>query len=199
MPQEGGIFNMRSLLIIAAVGVAAYFLFFRKSSSSTSPSTSGGGGTITTGDTTVTSGSTPNVEVNVTQSPSTSSSDSSGGGGGDSDGGGTGGSNPQPTPPTQTKIPGHHTLQSTGHQTLAQIAKQYGTTPKDIISFTEAHKTHISKTESNFFKKGTGVVPKGIVLWIPEPQVPPTPSSGAGVGASGTPVTSNPGGINVSA
>jgi hypothetical protein len=61
---------------------------------------------------------------------------------------------------------------STGHETLAQIAKKYGTTPAAIIEFTKQHKTHVSPTEAKFLKTGKGRVPRGLVLWVPEPQVP---------------------------
>jgi hypothetical protein len=181
MPQEGGFLNMRSLLIVAAVAVGAYFLFFRNSSSAGSPSTSGGGGTITTGPTTVKSGA---VTVNVKQS---SAGTSSTGDDGDTDGTG-GGGNPQPKPPRQVKIPGHHTLQAPGNETLAQIAKKYDTTPDNIVDFTQSHKPHISNTEKKFFSHPTGKVPKGIMLWIPEPQVAAQPEPGV-----------NPGGINIPA
>lgn len=76
------------------------------------------------------------------------------------------------TTPGGTQIPGHHVVTSTGKQTLAQIAKQYKTTPAAIIAFTKQHKTHISPTESKFLKTGKGRVPRGLVLWVPEPQVP---------------------------
>jgi hypothetical protein len=88
---------------------------------------------------------------------------------------------PPPAPPeasggTQVpggaQIPGHHVVTATGTETLAQIAKKYGTSPADIISFTKNHKTHISATESKFLQKGKGRVPRGLVLWVPEPQVP---------------------------
>lgn len=169
MPQEG-FMNWRGLLIIAAVAAGAYFLFFRNSSASAAaPTSTGGSGTITTGNTTVDSGA---VTVNVSQN-------------GESSGGG------QPSPPGQTQIPGHYTLQSTGKETLAQIAKRYNTTASDIIAFTSAHKTHVSPTEKKFFAKPSGDVPKGIVLWIPEPQVYGNSSGGSG--------SVNPGGVNIPA
>lgn len=86
-----------------------------------------------------------------------------------------------------TQIPGHHVVTANGTETLAQIASKYNTTPADIIAFTKAHKTHVSATEAKFFSKPTGKVPKGILLWVPEPQVP----------GPGTIV--NPGGPNVPA
>lgn len=89
---------------------------------------------------------------------------------------------------TGTQIPGHHVVTANGNETLAQIASRYGTTPQDIIAFTKAHKTHISGTEAKFFSKPNGKVPKGILLWVPEPQVP---------GPSSTGVTVNPGGTNI--
>jgi hypothetical protein len=81
---------------------------------------------------------------------------------------------PPPAAPTPggTQIPGHHVVTSTGHETLAQIAKKYGTTPKAIIEFTKQHKTHVSPAEAKFLKTGKGRVPRGLVLWVPEPQVP---------------------------
>lgn len=81
---------------------------------------------------------------------------------------------PPPAAPTPggTQIPGHHVVTATGKETLAQIAKKYGTSPADIIAYTLKHKTHISPTESKFLKKGKGRVPRGLVLWVPEPQVP---------------------------
>lgn len=181
---------MRSLLIVAAVAVGAYFLFFRNSSSSAgSPSTSGGGGSITTGNTTVQSGA---ITVNVSQ-PQGAEDEDTGSGGSSGGGGGTGGGNPQPKPPRQTKIPGHHTLQAPGNETLAQIAKRYDTTPEKIVQFTEAHKPHVSSTEKKFFEHPTGKVPRGIMLWIPEPQVQVGSASGAPVPGV------NPGGINIPA
>lgn len=74
--------------------------------------------------------------------------------------------------PGGTQIPGHHVVTATGKETLAQIAKRYGTSPADIIAYTKKHKTHISPTESKFLQKGKGRVPRGLVLWVPEPQVP---------------------------
>jgi hypothetical protein len=88
---------------------------------------------------------------------------------------------------TSTQIPGHHVVTANGTETLDQIASRYHTTPKDIIAFTKAHKTHMSATERKFFSKPTGKVPKGILLWVPEPQV-------AGPGGG---VTVNPGGTNI--
>lgn len=83
------------------------------------------------------------------------------------------GAPPPPAPaPGGTQIPGHHVVTATGHETLAQIAKRYHTTPAAILEFTRKHKTHISAAESRFLKKGKGRVPRGLVLWVPEPQVP---------------------------
>ena len=79
---------------------------------------------------------------------------------------------PAAAAPGGTQIPGHHVVTATGKQTLAQIAKQYGTTPAAIIAFTKQHKTHVSPTESKFLQSGKGKVPRGLVLWVPEPQVP---------------------------
>jgi hypothetical protein len=79
---------------------------------------------------------------------------------------------PNPATPGGEQIPGHHVITATGHETLAQIAKKYKTSPADIIAFTKAHKTHISPSESKFLQKGKGRVPRGLVLWVPEPQVP---------------------------
>jgi hypothetical protein len=87
-----------------------------------------------------------------------------------------------------TQIPGHHVITANGNETLAQIASQYHTTPSDIIAFTKAHKVHQSPTETKFFSKPNGKVPKGIVLWVPEPQV--TNLTGPGGGESGTAPTS---------
>lgn len=172
MEPGQGFMNMKGLLIIAAVAAGAYFLFFRNSGgSAAAPTSTGGSGTITTGNTRVDSGA---VTVNVSQ----------GAAGGDSDGGG------QPTPPGSTQIPGHYTIQSTGKETLTQIASRYHTTASDIIKFTEAHKTHVSPTEKRFFGHPTGKVPRGIILWVPEPQV-------YGNGQSGQ--TVNPGGPNIPA
>lgn len=83
------------------------------------------------------------------------------------------GAPPPPAPtPGGTQIPGHHVVTASGKQTLAQIAKQYGTSPADIIAYTRKHKTHISPDEAKFLKSGKGRVPRGLVLWVPEPQVP---------------------------
>jgi hypothetical protein len=79
---------------------------------------------------------------------------------------------PNATTPGGTQIPGHHVVTATGHETLAQIAKRYKTTPAAIVAYTLKHKTHISPAESKFLKKGKGRVPRGLVLWVPEPQVP---------------------------
>jgi LysM repeat protein len=87
------------------------------------------------------------------------------------------------TTPTTSQIPGHHVVTANGKQTLQEIAQENGTTPADIIAFTKSHKTHISPTEKKFFAKGSGVVPKGIVLWVPEKQV--TNVTGPGGGQSG--------------
>jgi hypothetical protein len=84
-----------------------------------------------------------------------------------------------------SQIPGHHVVTATGNETLQQIATQYGTTPADIVAFSKAHKTHISATEAKFFSKPNGKVPKGLVLWVPEPQV--TNVTGPGGGQSTTP------------
>lgn len=86
-----------------------------------------------------------------------------------------------PTPaPASTQIPGHHVITSNGNQTLAQIAAANGTTAADIVAFSKAHKTHISATEAKFFSKPTGKIPKGIVLWVPEPQVTNVTGPGGG-------------------
>jgi hypothetical protein len=74
-----------------------------------------------------------------------------------------------------------------GSETLAQIASKYGTTPADIVAFTKAHKVHQSPTETKFFAKPNGKVPKGIVLWVPEKQV--TNVTGPGSGESTTPTS----------
>lgn len=163
MEPGQGFMNWKGLLIVAAVAAGAYFLFFRGSSSSAAaPTSTGGSGTITTGNTQVDSGA---VTVNVSQG---------------NDGGG------QPTPPGQDTIPGHHVVTSTGKETLAQIASQYDTTPDNIVDFTQAHKAHVSPTEARFFKNPTkGKVPKGIVLWVPEPQVNMSGMSGTNT-ATGT-------------
>jgi LysM repeat protein len=91
-----------------------------------------------------------------------------------------------PPPPVVTpgnQIPGHHVVTANGTETLQQIASKYGTTPADIIAFTKAHKPHVSPTEAKFFSKPSGKVPKGILLWVPEPQV--TNITGPGGGESG--------------
>jgi hypothetical protein len=85
-----------------------------------------------------------------------------------------------PTPTTGGQIPGHHVITSNGQQTLAQIASANGTTAADIIAFSKAHKPHISATEAKFFSKPNGKVPKGIVLWVPEPQVTNVTGPGPG-------------------
>lgn len=90
---------------------------------------------------------------------------------------------PTPTPSPGNQIPGHHVITANGTETLAQIAAKYGTTSADIVAFTKAHKPHISATEAKFFTKPTGKVPKGILLWVPEPQV--TNVTGPGGGQSG--------------
>jgi hypothetical protein len=88
---------------------------------------------------------------------------------------------PTTTPaPTTSQIPGHHVITSNGNQTLAQIAAANGTTAADIIAFSKAHKPHVSATESKFFSKPTGKVPKGIVLWVPESQVTNVTGPGPG-------------------
>lgn len=88
-----------------------------------------------------------------------------------------------PPSPVDNQIPGHTTVQATGKETLEQIASKYGTTPADIVAFSEAHKVHISPTEARFFKHPTGKVPKGIILWVPEKQV--TNITGPGSGEAG--------------
>jgi hypothetical protein len=99
---------------------------------------------------------------------------------------------------TSNQIPGHHVVTSNGTQTLAQIASQYGTTPADIIAFTKAHKPHESALEKKFFSKPNGKVPKGILLWVPEPQVTNITGPGpGGAGTSGGGITVNPGGPNI--
>lgn len=86
----------------------------------------------------------------------------------------------EPTNPVSNQIPGHHVVTSNGNETLAQIAAKYGTTSADIIAFTKAHKPHLSATESKFFSKPTGKVPKGILLWVPEKQVTNVTGPGPG-------------------
>lgn len=92
-----------------------------------------------------------------------------------------------PSPPPSTsvtpvgnQIPGHTTVTANGSETLAQIASKYGTTPADIVAFTKAHKVHQSPTETKFFSKPTGKVPKGIILWVPEKQVTNVTGPGSG-------------------
>jgi len=84
------------------------------------------------------------------------------------------------TPPVGNQIPGHTTVTANGSETLAQIASKYGTTPADIVAFTKAHKVHQSPTETKFFSKPTGKVPKGIILWVPEKQVTNVTGPGSG-------------------
>lgn len=99
---------------------------------------------------------------------------------------------------TSDQIPGHHVVTANGSETLAQIASKYGTTTADIIAFTKAHKPHQSATEKKFFSKPTGKVPKGTVLWVPEPQVTNITGPGPGGATSGTTSTTvNPGGTNI--
>jgi hypothetical protein len=88
------------------------------------------------------------------------------------------------TASTSNQIPGHQVITANGNETLAQIASKYGTTSADIIAFTKAHKVHQSATETKFFSKPNGKVPKGIVLWVPESQV--TNVTGPGGGAATT-------------
>jgi hypothetical protein len=72
------------------------------------------------------------------------------------------------------KIPGHHVVTATGRESLATIARRYHTSAADILKFTEQHKTHVSPTEAKFFRSGgKGKIPRGLVLWVPEPQVTP--------------------------
>jgi LysM repeat protein len=92
-----------------------------------------------------------------------------------------------PSPPPSTsvtpvgnQIPGHHVITANGTETLSQIASKYHTTPQDIIAFTKAHKVHQSPTETKFFSKPNGKIPKGIVLWVPEPQVTNVTGPGSG-------------------
>lgn len=94
-------------------------------------------------------------------------------------------SSPSPPPstsvtPVSNQIPGHTTVTANGSETLAQIASKYGTTPADIVAFTKAHKVHQSPTETKFFSKPTGKVPKGIILWVPEKQVTNVTGPGSG-------------------
>lgn len=69
-------------------------------------------------------------------------------------------------PGSKPSSPGIHEYQSTGKESLAQVAKQHNTTPADIEKTTRANKNNISKQLSAYFSKANWnkPIPKGDII-----------------------------------